>query len=418
MADRTITVWVNRYPDRSTFLLQWIDPVTRKRKTKSTGIRDTGKARDRKDAEAQARELEQLLRRGVAAIPSELSWESFRERYEREHVAGLAKETGAKIDTVCNLVEKHLAPRKLFDVTDERISGLVAILRDEKKSESTIKSYLGQLKAMLRWGVSQKLLPACPTIPTIRRAKKSSGATPMKGRAITLEEFERMLAATPLVVGEKNAPAWQHYLRGLWTSGLRLTESLELYWDREDKLHPILPKPDHGLPVLRILAELEKGHADRLLPIAPEFAMLLIETPEPARTGPVFTLPKRKFRKVEARADWVGRIVSKIGKKAGVIVRTDPADPKRKKYASAHDLRRSFGSRWSARVMPADLKELMRHESIETTLRYYVGTNAERTAENCWAKMPEARAEYAAAFGGTQRNGSRNTPAPGAGVEA
>ena len=31
MADRTITVWVNRYPDRSTFLLQWIDPVTRKR---------------------------------------------------------------------------------------------------------------------------------------------------------------------------------------------------------------------------------------------------------------------------------------------------------------------------------------------------------------------------------------------------
>jgi len=44
------------------------------------------------------------LRRGVAAIPSEMSWESFRERYEREHVAGLAKETGAKIDTVCNLV--------------------------------------------------------------------------------------------------------------------------------------------------------------------------------------------------------------------------------------------------------------------------------------------------------------------------
>jgi integrase len=416
MADRTITVWVNRFPDRSTFQLQWVDPVTGKTKTKSSGVRDTGKARDRRDAESKARELEQLLRRGVAAIPSELSWESFRERYEKEHAAGLAKDTFAKIGTISNLVEEHIAPRRLFDVTEERISRLVAILREKKKSESTIKSYLGQLKAMLRWGVSQKLLPTCPTIPTIRRAKKSGGATPMKGRPITGEEFERMLATIPLVVGEKTAPQWRRYLRGLWGSGLRLSESLELYWDREDKLHPILPKPGKGLPVLRVLAELEKGHADRLLPIAPEFAMLLVETPEADRAGPVFPLPKRKFRTVDARADWVGRIVSKIGRKAGVIVRTDPADPKRKKYASAHDLRRSFGDRWAPRVMPAVLKELMRHESIETTLRYYVGTNAERTAEVCWAAIPGAAAEYAAAVR-RDHNGFHNTPSPGAAVD-
>jgi len=418
MADRTITVWVNRFPDRSTFQLQWVDPITGRTKTKSSGVRDTGKARDRKDAESKARELEQLLRRGVAAIPSEVSWESFRERYETEHAAGLAKDTLAKIGTVCNLIEEHLSPRRLHDVTDERISRLVAILRNEKKSESTIKSYLGQLKAMLRWGVSQKLLPVCPTIPSIRRAKKSGGATPMKGRPITGEEFERMLATVPLVVGEKTAPEWRRYLRGLWVSGLRLTESLELYWDREDKLHPILPKPGKGYPVLRILAELEKGHADRLLPIAPEFAMLLVETPETARTGPVFALPKRKFKNVEACAEWAGKIVSKIGRKAGVIVRTDPADPKRKKYASAHDLRRSFGDRWAPRVMPAVLKELMRHESIETTLRYYVGTNADRTAEVCWSAIPGAAAKYAAATGGASHNGFHNTPAPGAAAEA
>lgn len=219
MGDRTITVWVTRFPDRSTFQLQWVDPITGRRKTKSSGVVDTGRARDRKDAEAKARELEQLLRRGIAAIPSELSWESFRERYETEHAAGLAKETLAKIGTVCNLVEEHLAPRRLHDVTDERISRLVAILREKKKSESTIKSYLGQLKAMLRWGVSQKLLPACPTIPTIRRAKKSGGGTPMKGRPITGEEFERMLATVPLVVGEENTPEWR---RKLWRAmGLR-----------------------------------------------------------------------------------------------------------------------------------------------------------------------------------------------------
>ena len=39
----------------------------------------------------------------------------------------------------------------------------------------------------------------------------------------------------------------------------------------------------------------------------------------------------------------------------------------------------------AARLMPAQLMELMRHESIETTLRFYVGTDARATAEAAWA---------------------------------
>jgi hypothetical protein len=34
--------------------------------------------------------------------------------------------------------------------------------------------------------------------------------------------------------------------------------------------------------------------------------------------------------------------------------------------------------------MPPVLKELMRHQSIETTMRYYVGVNAEATADELW----------------------------------
>jgi hypothetical protein len=34
--------------------------------------------------------------------------------------------------------------------------------------------------------------------------------------------------------------------------------------------------------------------------------------------------------------------------------------------------------------MPTDLMALMRHESIETTLRYYVGRNAQATAKTLW----------------------------------
>ena len=33
---------------------------------------------------------------------------------------------------------------------------------------------------------------------------------------------------------------------------------------------------------------------------------------------------------------------------------------------------------------PATLKELMRHESFETTLRFYIGANAQSTAATLW----------------------------------
>ncbi len=67
---------------------------------------------------------------------------------------------------------------------------------------------------------------------------------------------------------------------------------------------------------------------------------------------------------------------------AGVIV-----DKATKKYASAHDLRRSFGTRWAKRVMPAVLKRLMRHADISTTMGYYVDMDADEMAVDLWAKL-------------------------------
>ncbi len=54
------------------------------------------------------------------------------------------------------------------------------------------------------------------------------------------------------------------------------------------------------------------------------------------------------------------------------------------KFASAHDLRRSFGTRWAKRVMPAVLQKLMRHSAIETTLRYYADLDVDDLAADLW----------------------------------
>ena len=83
------------------------------------------------------------------------------------------------------------------------------------------------------------------------------------------------------------------------------------------------------------------------------------------------------------RLDSVSKVISEIGEKAKIVVHVD-ARTKKIKYASAHDFRRAFGDRWALRVMPPVLMQLMRHESIDTTMRFYVGRSADATNEVLW----------------------------------
>jgi integrase len=116
-----------------------------------------------------------------------------------------------------------------------------------------------------------------------------------------------------------------------------------------------------------------------MLPMTSDFSQWLQQTPEAERVGRVFVLIAQETGKpMEYRE--VGRVVSLIGKKAGVVV--NKADGK---FASAHDLRRVFGTRWAPRVKPATLQLLMRHADISTTLKYYVAQDAADVADELWA---------------------------------
>jgi integrase len=380
-----IKVYVTRVSNRPNFHLQWIDPMDQTQHRKVTDVPASHLSRDRKAADRLATELEVQLNNGSAAIPSKFKWVDYRDRYESQVVPGFASQTGVKVRVVLDRVERILNPIRLQDVTEGRLAHFVAELRKEGIAETTIKGYLGHLKSALNWAVEQKLLLTRIKFPKVQRSKRSNGR-PMKGRPVTPEEFDRMIAAVPKIVGDACAADWRHYLRGLWWSGLRLAESLDLWWDRPEKIYPEFPKG--GRAVLQIPGELEKGNTDRMHPMAPEFAMFLQETPEQARTGPVFRLNGRQGR---YRQHQVSKIVSMIGKAAGVKVHIDPKDPAKVKFASAHDLRRAFGVRWASRLAPADLMVMMRHRSIETTLRFYVGADAQRTADTVWDAFERAQ---------------------------
>jgi len=258
----------------------------------------------------------------------------------------------------------------LAKVDSSAVSRFQAMLRDETVKESTILCYLKHLRAALSWAHELGMLTDIPKITLPKRGRTSKK---MRGRPLVGEEFDRLLAAVPLVRAN-DADMWCFYLRGLWLSGLRLSESLVLSWDDDTDLSIDLSGRH---PRFRIFAEGQKRFQDELLPMTPDFAEWLLATPESERNGLVFNMRGRKNHLLAA--DTVGRIVSAIGSKAGIVV-----DKQEGKNATCHDLRRSFATRWSRRVKPATLQLLMRHADIKTTMTHYVDQDADEVADELW----------------------------------
>ena len=272
-------------------------------------------------------------------------------------------------------MERILSPAKLSDLTSSSISEFQSSLRSAGLAESTIKGHLAYLKAALRWANRQQIVLEVPVFDM----PKAPG---MKGRPISTEEFERMLQKVSEVVGGAAADSWCHLLNGLWWSGLRLGEAMSLSWDIGQ---PVSVDSSGRRPMFHLRADAHKSRKDCVLPMAPEFWQFLDGTPTFDRCGFVFNPQSRRDPSHRLRLDSVSKVICRIGKAAGVKV-ADRSGTSRNpvKFASAHDLRRTFGYRWSMRVMPVVLQQLMRHESISTTMEFYVGKNALAAADALW----------------------------------
>ncbi len=321
----------------------------------------------KKEAEKIGAQLEADLQAGRYVEPSKMSWSDFRLRFEEEKLRSLAVKTLNAYNTALNQAENILHPSKLVELDGPALSRFQARLRANELREATIAAYLRHIAAALRWACSLGMISV---VPIIQKPKRARVAKQMRGRPITGEEFERMLAACDKV-RPVDAALWKGFLQGLWLSGLRLSEALALSWDFDAEIGLDLTGK---YPCLRILAEAEKGFRDRQLPLTPDFAEYIAQTPHESRTGKLFGVSQLRLR-----LDTVSKIVSTIGEKAGVLVNRE-----QKKFASAHDLRRAFGNRWASKVMPVVLQQLMRHESIDTTMRYYVAQNASEIAASLW----------------------------------
>jgi integrase len=365
-----IKVSVMQYADRENLLLVYIDPISGKRRTRSAG---TSKE---KDAWKTAAAWEEELRAGPHCPPSKVTWKDFRKRYETEHLASLSRNGRDSALFHLNQLEKHLNPDRLCKVNASSLSTLQTKLRATGIKETSIASCLRAIKAALSWAVSVGMLSRVPKVVMPHGAKGRK----MKGGALLGEQFDRLLLAVPKV-RPKDAAEWIHYLTGVWLSGLRLAESVALSWDADAMFAVDL---SGRRPRFRIKGGAQKSGRDELAPMTPDFAQFLLQTPEPQRHGRVFRL-NQDGGSIPISAHHLGKVVAKIGRKSGVIVNAVDG-----KHASVHDLRRSFGTRWAKRIMPARLRRLMRHANVQTTMQYYVDLDVDEMADELWASYPAA----------------------------
>jgi hypothetical protein len=168
--------------------LRYIDPVTGKPVEKS--------AKTAKHAEAlkEAGKWQDELRTGRYQKAIHLSWESFREFYATNCLPSVAATTAVTYEATLNVFERICSPQKLSSITTPAITRFASALRQQELSEATIGRHLRQLKVILRWAQGQGLLN---TLPTFNMPRRTKGAKSMRGRAVTGEEFDRMLAAVP-----------------------------------------------------------------------------------------------------------------------------------------------------------------------------------------------------------------------------
>ena len=308
------------------------------------------KQKRRRDAERAAIKI--LASIGITE-KKRITWKAFRENYEADHLSKMKRPGCFK--SAARKLEELSKPAYVDEMTAAKMKQFRQKMEKAGMKATTIASYLKHVRASLGWAEESGYIDQAPRVKT-----GSTGV--MKGRPITCEEFERMLLATTKIVGSERAKGWKRLLRGLWLTGLRLQEAIDFDWTSPARIRPINLTGVH--PMLCYPGSMQKNGKDQLVPMVPDAAKFLLETPKSKRNGPVFMVMGRKHW--IRSADRASRIISDIGERARIITKVNPETGK-KQHATAHDLRRSFATRW-ARKIPKDLlAELMRHADAKTT---------------------------------------------------
>lgn len=456
---------VKLYPKRplrdsdKSFVLQFYCPIQGKRIRRSTGTRDRREAK--KIQQECAKRLhngeyiasgglitatQQITRQGIHQVlnagvhrESDIdsrSWDDCKDQYLAYKKTRLRKASYDDTSSRLNIAERILTGRR----EDQGLVGAGSIkeccnlssleylqdrllagdeCRYDWRSPMTVNSSMGVVMAFVRYCARHDWIDKVPYL------EKLDVDNPMKGRPITADEFEEMLSAVPLVVGEQAAGSWRQVLKIIWGTAFRVGDVMSFSWDDTSQIHPLWQDDQREFPTIAI-PSIQKNRKTQEVPMLPELESMLAAVPESDRQGwianplpidsenfyanrPTQSELSRLARQLSnvaiaenygvseaAVRKWladpsvlstkagvaggqrltkerVGRVVGLIGQKANIVVQDENADlRKRLKYASAHDIRRGCAKRLINQGVSAEtLKLILRHADFATTEKFY-----------------------------------------------
>jgi integrase len=362
MPEKRIVVWIQRMADREHDTLQWHDPATGKRKSRSAGTCNP------LEAELRRADLEYELNHGLHAETSAMTWEKFRELFEAEYLPHRRPRSRYQYRRALGWLERLAHPARLASVDERMLSRFAADLAGQKgrggnatMATATVKVLVTLVHTALKWAHGQKLIPGVPRCPALKVPKK-------RPQPVVTEAVERLLTAS-------DDPNLSGLLLCCWHAGLRLGEAAALSWEESQESPWVDLARDH----IVLPARFAKGDQDQWVPLHPDLRQALLALP--GREGRVFRLVSHRTGRPLGQNGISDRI-TRLARKAGVRL-------------TAKSLRKGFGSYYAARVSAQVLQKLMRHQDIKTTMDYYANVDSavEDAVRNRPRSAPDEKAE-------------------------
>jgi integrase len=339
--EAVMKAWIARRG--TTWVCYWND-TDGKRRQKSFGSDDYAHGlamtfRKKKDAE---------LLLGIQSTNGTATWQEFRRKY---HETSLAIGSTARVTrNALDRFEKLIRPGKVCNITSETIAKFIAALVQERGKQPgsrmelpTVNKYLRHLRAVLQVAADWEYLPKLPKFRFLKGDKKLPDYMLPEHFAAIYQACRH--AKRPESTGYTACEWWQALIMTAYVTGLRIGELLNLRRDDVDL--------DKSFAIIRHT----KGKQDAiigLLPVAVEHMQRLRGFSE--RFFAWDECQEYLYDEWHAIQDRAG-----IGRQYGF-----------------HAIRKAFGTMNAPRISASGLKLLMRHESIETTMRYYVNPLAEQ----------------------------------------
>ena len=337
-------------------------------------------ARERKAVELAAAEWEAKVKKDadndMAADKDKITLKKFVSDWLNEHVDnGKHSPNGKRFFAYTSdiIIEYYGGHTRLSEINLKSIKKFLKWLRvDKGYSEATQQHCLGTLKNVLGYAVRTGYLERNPT-DNLTQADKPT-LPPKEVDYLTPDEARAFLTAL-----QDEPVMWRAFFTALLYTGMRRGELLAVQWRDYDTVRQELhvcksvSVADAGADTKTVVKSTKTGY-DRYCPVVSELAATLEEWRRETERlyGSVepdaFIFSAQRNTKEPMYVTSVNRWLARFQQRRGL------------RHFSVHCLRHSAAS--LALESGCDLKQiskLLGHHSIQVTLDYYAGVNAERT---------------------------------------